>query len=136
MTINDSPRDLALNGGKEKDQQPWEAQQYQSLKEGGLIDPDKDLYAEETGTYSRPANLQDNSEVRVLIIGAGIHGLTTAYRLVKDAGLKTEDVVNIDKAGGWGGTWYWNRYPGVMCDVEGYSYLPLLEESCHIPAQR
>ena len=28
-----------------------------------------------------------------------------------------------------GGTWYWNRYPGIACDVESYVYMPLLEET-------
>ena len=39
----------------------------------------------------------------------------------------------IDQAGGFGGTWYWNRYPGVMCDVESYCYMPMLEEMGYVP---
>ena len=42
----------------------------------------------------------------------------------------------IDKAGGIGGTWYWNRYPGVMCDVESYIYMPMLEEMNYVPKTR
>ena len=42
----------------------------------------------------------------------------------------------IDHAGGIGGTWYWNRYPGVMCDVESYCYMPMLEEMGYIPKKR
>ena len=42
----------------------------------------------------------------------------------------------IDQAGGIGGTWYWNRYPGVMCDVESYIYMPMLEELDYIPTRR
>ena len=42
----------------------------------------------------------------------------------------------IDKAGGIGGTWYWNRYPGVMCDVESYIYMPMLEELNYVPTTR
>ena len=42
----------------------------------------------------------------------------------------------IDKAGGIGGTWYWNRYPGVMCDVESYIYMPMLEEMNYVPTTR
>ena len=64
-------------------------------------------------------------EVEVAILGAGIAGLSTGARL-REAGV--EDLCLIDAAGGVGGTWYWNRYPGVMCDVESYLYLPLLEE--------
>ena len=43
---------------------------------------------------------------------------------------------SIDKAGGIGGTWYWNRYPGVMCDVESYIYMPMLEEMDYVPTTR
>ena len=42
----------------------------------------------------------------------------------------------IEKAGDFGGTWYWNRYPGAQCDIEGYLYLPLLEELNYIPKER
>ena len=42
----------------------------------------------------------------------------------------------IEKAGDVGGTWYWNRYPGAMCDVESYVYLPLLEEMGYIPKHK
>ena len=42
----------------------------------------------------------------------------------------------IDNAGGIGGTWYWNRYPGVMCDVESYCYMPMLEEMEYVPKTR
>ena len=42
----------------------------------------------------------------------------------------------VDEAGGIGGTWYWNRYPGVMCDVESYTYLPLLEETGYMPTEK
>lgn len=38
--------------------------------------------------------------------------------------------------GGFGGTWYWNRYPGVQCDVESYVYMPLLEELGTIPTEK
>ena len=42
----------------------------------------------------------------------------------------------IEKGGDFGGTWYWNRYPGAMCDVESYIYLPLLEEIGYIPKEK
>ena len=41
-----------------------------------------------------------------------------------------------EKGGDVGGTWYWNRYPGIACDVESYSYLPLLEEMDYIPTMK
>ena len=49
-----------------------------------------------------------------IIVGAGVGGLYAIYRLRK-LGLK---VRAFEAAGGVGGTWYWNRYPGCRCDVE------------------
>ena len=71
--------------------------------------------------------------VEVAIIGGGFGGLLTAVELRK-AGV--EDIRIIDSAGDLGGTWYWNRYPGVACDIESYIYLPLLEETGFIPKQK
>ncbi|KAJ5587878.1 uncharacterized protein N7459_003643 [Penicillium hispanicum] len=76
-----------------------------------------------------------NSSCEMLIIGAGWGGLQYAIRMV-EAGIRPDDLRIIDPAGGFGGTWYWNRYPGVMCDIESYSYLPLLEETGFVPKQR
>ena len=64
-------------------------------------------------------------DVDVVIVGGGIAGVLAGAQLRK-AGV--ERIRIIDQAGGIGGTWYWNRYPGVMCDVESYIYLPMLEE--------
>ncbi len=72
-------------------------------------------------------------DVDVVIVGGGIAGVLAGARLRK-AGL--ERIRIIDQAGGIGGTWYWNRYPGVMCDVESYIYMPMLEELDYIPTQR
>ena len=69
----------------------------------------------------------------VAIIGAGLAGVLAGAELRK-AGL--EGIRLIDEAGGIGGTWYWNRYPGVMCDVESYVYMPMLEELGYIPKTR
>ncbi|KAF2745055.1 flavin-binding monooxygenase-like family protein [Sporormia fimetaria CBS 119925] len=51
-------------------------------------------------------------------------------------GFKPNDFVFIDSAWGFGGTWYWNRYPGLMCDVESACYMPLVEETGFIPKHR
>jgi cyclohexanone monooxygenase len=66
----------------------------------------------------------------VAIVGAGFGGILTAVKL-KDAGI--DDVLMIEKGGDFGGTWYWNRYPGLACDMKAYVYLPLLEETGYMP---
>ena len=72
-------------------------------------------------------------DVDVVIVGGGIAGVLAGARLRK-AGI--ERIRIVDQAGGIGGTWYWNRYPGVMCDVESYIYLPMLEELDYVPTHR
>jgi cation diffusion facilitator CzcD-associated flavoprotein CzcO len=69
-------------------------------------------------------------EVTVAIIGAGFSGLVTGARL-RQAGV--QGIRLIDGAGDVGGAWYWNRYPGAMCDTAAMVYLPLLEETGHVP---
>jgi cation diffusion facilitator CzcD-associated flavoprotein CzcO len=69
----------------------------------------------------------------VVIVGGGIAGILAGAHLRK-AGV--EGIRIVDQAGGMGGTWYWNRYPGVMCDVESYQYLPMLEELGYVPTRR
>ena len=80
--------------------------------------------------FSRAA-LED--EVEVVIIGGGFGGLLAAARL-REAGV--EDIRIIEKGGDFGGTWYWNRYPGAQCDIESYIYMPLLEELGYIPTEK
>jgi cyclohexanone monooxygenase len=74
-----------------------------------------------------------DDECEILVVGAGFAGLLLWYKL-KQAGFK--DVRFCEKGGDVGGTWYWNRYPGIACDVEAYSYLPLLEEMGYIPTMK
>jgi cation diffusion facilitator CzcD-associated flavoprotein CzcO len=71
--------------------------------------------------------------IEVAIIGGGFGGLLMGGRL-KEAGF--DSIRLIEKAGDVGGTWYWNRYPGAMCDVESYVYLPLLEELGYVPKHK
>ena len=72
-------------------------------------------------------------EVEVAIIGGGFGGLIAGARLSE---LGFEDIRIIEKGGDFGGTWYWNRYPGAACDTEAYIYLPLLEELDYVPSQK
>jgi len=69
----------------------------------------------------------------VIVIGGGFGGLLASARL-RETGI--EDLRIIEKGGDFGGTWYWNRYPGAMCDIESYIYLPLLEEMRFMPREK
>ncbi|MFT4822037.1 MAG: cation diffusion facilitator CzcD-associated flavoprotein CzcO, partial [Candidatus Azotimanducaceae bacterium] len=71
--------------------------------------------------------------VTVAFIGGGFAGLVTSARL-KEAGVS--DVRVIEKGGDFGGTWYWNRYPGAQCDTAAFVYMPLLEEVGHMPTEK
>ena len=85
-------------------------------------------------TYVQPQPRESlDTDVHVLVVGAGFAGLVTGARL-KQAGI--EDVRLIDKAGDVGGVWYWNRYPGAMCDTAAMIYLPLMEEVGTVPSAK
>ncbi|HVX18147.1 MAG TPA: NAD(P)/FAD-dependent oxidoreductase [Acidimicrobiales bacterium] len=71
--------------------------------------------------------------VTVAFIGGGFAGLVTGARL-KEAGI--DDVRIVEKGGDFGGTWYWNRYPGAQCDTASMVYMPLLEETGHMPSEK
>jgi cyclohexanone monooxygenase len=121
----------------------------EALREKYLLERDKRLradgnaqYVEIAGRYAdylhdpyvdridRPALTDD---VTVAIIGGGFAGLVTGARL-RQGGI--DDIRIIEKGGDFGGTWYWNRYPGAQCDVESYVYLPLLEETSYVPSEK
>lgn len=72
-------------------------------------------------------------ETDVAILGAGYCGMMVATQL-KAAGL--HDFYSIDHGGDFGGTWYWNRYPGIQCDNDAYCYMPLLEETGYMPSKK
>ncbi|KAF1344279.1 flavin-binding monooxygenase-like family protein [Delphinella strobiligena] len=79
--------------------------------------------------------IKDDIHTKFLVIGAGFSGLLFAVHLIQ-AGFEARDIRIVDPAGGFGGTWYWNRYPGLMCDVESYIYMPLLEEMNYMPKHK
>ena len=71
--------------------------------------------------------------MEVLVIGGGFGGLIAAARLTEGG---FDDLKILEKGGDFGGTWYWNRYPGAQCDIESYIYLPLLEETGYMPKEK
>ena len=101
--------------------------QYQDVV-GDLAKFHEDPYVEET--IERESLDED---IEVAIIGGGFGGMLMSARL-QEAGVTNFRI--IEKAGDFGGTWYWNRYPGAQCDVESYVYLPLLEEVGYIPKEK
>ena len=124
-------------------------QDRQALRDRYAAERDKRIRADGNEQYQEPsgrfANLLDDTyvqvqprevldtDVQVLVVGAGFAGLVTGARL-KQAGIN--DVRLIDKAGDVGGVWYWNRYPGAMCDTAAMIYLPLAEEVGTVPSAK
>lgn len=72
-------------------------------------------------------------DVDVAIVGGGFSGLLAAASLFKEG---VKDIRVIEKGSDVGGTWYWNRYPGCRCDVDAYTYLPLIEDHGEMPSER
>src|SRR5271169_6260281 len=116
---------------------------YQQERDKRIRSDANEQYIEVKGDFSRyvddpyvdpgftRAPLTDT--VDVVIIGGGFGGLLAGARL-RQAGV--QDIRIIEKGGDFGGTWYWNRYPGAQCDIESYIYLPLLEETGYIPKEK
>lgn len=71
--------------------------------------------------------------VQFTFVGGGFAGLLTGARLA-EAGIPGARIV--EKGGDFGGTWYWNRYPGAQCDTASMVYMPLLEETGHRPTEK
>ena len=101
--------------------------QFTSDLTGGLAKYEVDPYAAEV----RDRETIDD-EVEILFIGGGFSALLTAARL-RQAGFGSIRIV--ERGADVGGTWYWNRYPGVACDVIAYDYLPLLDEMGYVPTR-
>ena len=112
-------RDLRLNF------RPEGTQQFNSELTGNLARYEVDTYAE-------PAKPREplNDFVECLFIGGGFSALLTSARL-REKGV--ESIRIVERGADVGGTWYWNRYPGIACDVVSYDYLPLLDEMDYVP---
>jgi cation diffusion facilitator CzcD-associated flavoprotein CzcO len=74
-----------------------------------------------------------HDHVTFAFVGGGFAGLVTGARLVESG---VADVRILEKGGDFGGTWYWNRYPGAQCDTASMVYMPLLEETGHMPTEK
>jgi cyclohexanone monooxygenase len=74
-----------------------------------------------------------HDEVTFAFIGGGFAGLLAGAKM-RQAGV--DDIRIIEKGGDFGGTWYWNRYPGAQCDTASFVYMPLLEETGHMPSEK
>jgi len=115
---------------------------YRAERDKRLRPDGNDQYVQPTGQFAH--YLDDpyvevgqreplTDEVAVAFVGGGFAGLVTSAKL-KQAGI--DDVRVIEKAGDFGGTWYWNRYPGAQCDTAAFIYMPLLEETGHMPTEK
>ena len=131
-TLGFDPDELALRYEKEREKRihPNAEAQFLQISNDSLF---SNKYLEDD-PYSEKIErtpLKDKREV--IIVGGGWVGMLTAARLI-EAGVP--DVRIIESGSDFGGTWYWNRYPGAQCDIESYSYLPLLEETGYMPKLR
>jgi cation diffusion facilitator CzcD-associated flavoprotein CzcO len=115
---------------------------YREERDKRLRPDGNDQYVRLTGRFAHYAEdpytpvaqrAPKTDHVTFAFIGGGFAGLVTGARL-KEAGI--DDMRIIDKAGDFGGTWYWNRYPGAQCDTASFVYMPLLEETGHMPSEK
>ncbi|KAI8310368.1 FAD-binding monooxygenase ausC [Colletotrichum sp. SAR11_59] len=129
--ISEAQKRLRSNGTD----QFQDARQSESARIRGFAE---DIWADHAALdaqLSQSAALKPGVVPKFLIAGAGIGGIVSAVRLIL-AGFDVSQIRLVETAGGVGGTWYWNRYPGLHCDVESYVYLPLLEEMGHMPSHK
>ena len=75
----------------------------------------------------------NNIEYDAIIVGAGFSGL---YQLICLRDQLNLNCLVLETGGDVGGTWYWNRYPGAQCDTASMIYMPLLEETGHMPTEK
>ncbi|KAI3323493.1 FAD/NAD(P)-binding domain-containing protein [Xylariaceae sp. AK1471] len=112
--------------------------QFQELAEsdnGRLRHLADDFWADHAALDALPSPLNPGDCPKFIIAGAGVGGIVAAVRLIQQ-GFTADQIRLVETAGGLGGTWYWNRYPGLHCDVEAYIYMPLLEETGFMPSHK
>ena len=142
--MSETEKVASTNGQQEFDFDPEALRaKYREERDKRLRPDGNEQYVEVKGDFSRyiddpyvdPGFTREplTDAVDVVIIGGGFGGLLAGARL-REAGVK--DIRVIEKGGDFGGTWYWNRYPGAQCDIESYIYLPLLEETGYIPKEK
>ncbi|KAF7194724.1 Baeyer-Villiger monooxygenase ATR8 [Pseudocercospora fuligena] len=102
--------------------------QYRSVQEPGLVSYDAD-----PSTLQRTDRQPISAQFEVVVVGGGYAGMIVAINLLERG---VDNIAIIDKATDFGGTWYWNRYPGAQCDVESYIYMPFLEECNYVPTEK
>ncbi|SMQ48755.1 unnamed protein product [Zymoseptoria tritici ST99CH_3D7] len=151
--LGPQPEQVNLQADFEKSEAPLPALDPVKLKERYIAERDKRLenggginqykLIDDGGEFSHyltdpwvePGFKRDpiSEQVDAVIIGGGYGAQLVAVRLI-EAGVK--NIRLIEKAGDFGGTWYWNRYPGAQCDIESYIYMPLLEELGYVPTEK
>ena len=138
MTVTDGP---AMPAGTPIDKEALR-QKYREERDKRLRPDGNNQYLRSTGQlahylvdpYTPVVEREPRTDhATVAFIGGGFAGLVTGARL-KEAGV--DDVRIIEKGGDFGGTWYWNRYPGAQCDTASFVYMPLLEETGYMPTEK
>lgn len=139
---------ISMNGEDElaRIQQKYEQERQRRLRTDGVAQFVTAARSEKFKHFTAdpwfdPKNVPEGPEVsnndhhKVVVLGSGFGALLFAARLIQ-SGISPDDIILIDAASGFGGTWYWNRYPGLMCDVESACYMPLLEETGYTPKHK
>src|SRR5215216_6946402 len=146
----EKPQSIRFDGSERRDRHPQ--QYYEEIKARFAAErdlrlsyrpPGTDLYTSDLdgplGHYEHDPHTSTleprepiTDHVEVLFIGGGFSALLTSARL-RERGV--ESIRIVERGGDVGGTWYWNRYPGIACDVVSYDYLPLLDEMKYVPSR-
>lgn len=133
-----TPRDETLNVDLVALRQRYARERDKRIRADGLsqyIQPEGDFkhYVDDPYVKTDGKRGAVEEDLDVAVIGGGFGGVLTGAYLRKSG---VTSIRIIEKAGGFGGVWYWNRYPGVACDMEAYVYLPMLEEMGYVPPKR